>query len=59
MEDSYLFYHKLNDYRIKNAFIPVPNANHCFNYVISPRTFAVSDIVIQYLNTLYNNYSSD
>lgn len=62
-KDSQLFFEKLQKYRkrmnqrtiagVNDAFLPVDEAHHMFNYLLSPRTLAHCDAVCAFLDNVY------
>jgi hypothetical protein len=39
----------------EDVFIEVPLAHHAFNFILSPRTFAMGDAAVDWMNAVYKS----
>jgi acetyl esterase/lipase len=60
-QDSSFFYQELLQYRerhgqhqVKDIFLPIHDAHHAFNYLISPRTIAFGDAICTFMDNLHD-----
>lgn len=54
LKDSIKFYELLQSKNLDSYLLSVPYGKHCFNYFLSPRTYATGEVISLYLNIQYN-----